>query len=533
MEKRVLLAIVLSIAVMYGYSMLVPQSQRQSPAVPAASTPAAPVVTPSAGTQASTGALATPAATPGGAVVQDVVVETDLYRAVFSTLGGALKHLELKEYKDVAGPNGKPEVLFNADQPASYTLSQSFPGLPVDGAALFTPSATQLQIGRGDHGSLEFTAVTSQGIVLKKRYTFSGASYAIGLAEQLSNTGSQRLEGSVQLLLKNRVPTAQGKDSRFEAVGPVTLANNEVVFDKLANLAKEERPYNKGVQWSGFGDKYFLNAVMAKDNSIQAVNLKEVGGYLESRFTSNRFVLNPNETVTVPFQLYFGPKALDQLKAQGNRLEAVIDLGWFSAIAKPLLYTLKFFYGYLHNYGLAIIVITVILKVLFFPLTHKSYKSMKEMQKLQPKMQALKEKFKDDRDAMNRAVMELYKEHKVNPLGGCLPMVIQIPVFFALYKALMFSIELRHAPFYFWIHDLAGKDPYYVTPIIMGATMFIQQKMTPSNMDPVQAKMMLALPVVFTFMFLNFPSGLVLYWLVNNILTIAQQAYINKSLKEA
>jgi YidC/Oxa1 family membrane protein insertase len=158
---------------------------------------------------------------------------------------------------------------------------------------------------------------------------------------------------------------------------------------------------------------------------------------------------------------------------------------------------------------------------------------MKEMQKLQPKMQELKEKHKDDRDAMNKAVMELYQTHKVNPLGGCLPMVVQIPVFFALYKALMFSIELRHAPFYFWIHDLAGKDPYYVTPIIMGVTMFIQQKMTPSQMDPVQAKMMLALPVVFTFMFLNFPSGLVLYWLVNNVLTIAQQAYINKSLKEA
>jgi YidC/Oxa1 family membrane protein insertase len=158
---------------------------------------------------------------------------------------------------------------------------------------------------------------------------------------------------------------------------------------------------------------------------------------------------------------------------------------------------------------------------------------MKEMQKLQPKMQELKETHKDDRDALNRSVMELYKTHKVNPLGGCLPMVVQIPVFFGLYKALMFSIELRHAPFYFWIQDLSAKDPYYVTPIIMGATMFIQQKMTPTNMDPIQAKMMLALPLVFTVMFLNFPSGLVLYWLVNNILTIAQQTYINKSLKEA
>jgi YidC/Oxa1 family membrane protein insertase len=157
---------------------------------------------------------------------------------------------------------------------------------------------------------------------------------------------------------------------------------------------------------------------------------------------------------------------------------------------------------------------------------------MKDMQKLQPKMTELKEKFKNDRDAMNRAVMELYKTHKVNPLGGCLPMLVQIPVFFGLYRALMYSIELRHAPFYLWITDLSAKDPYYVTPIIMGATMFIQQKMTPTNMDPVQAKMMLMLPIVFTFMFLNFPSGLVIYWLVNNVLTIAQQMYINKAVAD-
>jgi YidC/Oxa1 family membrane protein insertase len=158
---------------------------------------------------------------------------------------------------------------------------------------------------------------------------------------------------------------------------------------------------------------------------------------------------------------------------------------------------------------------------------------MKDMQKLQPKMAELKEKHKDDKEALNRSIMEMYRTHKVNPLGGCLPMVVQIPVFFALYKALMFSIELRHAPFMFWITDLSAKDPYYVTPIIMGATMFIQQKMTPTSMDPIQAKMMLALPVVFTFMFLNFPAGLVIYWLVNNVLTIAQQAYINSTLKDA
>ena len=231
------------------------------------------------------------------------------------------------------------------------------------------------------------------------------------------------------------------------------------------------------------------------------------------------------------------------LRQEQNRLDKK------NCVCKVIGLILKFFYKYVNNYGIAIIIITVILKILFYPLTNKSYKSMKEMQKLQPKMEALKEKYKNDREAMNRAVMELYKTHKVNPMGGCLPMLIQIPVFFALYKALMYSIELRHAPFMLWINDLSAPDalfgvipsgiplmggfPIGPLPLLMGATMVIQQKMTPSNMDPMQARIFMAMPIIFTFMFLNFPSGLVLYWLVNNILTIIQQAYINKSLKEA
>jgi YidC/Oxa1 family membrane protein insertase len=256
-----------------------------------------------------------------------------------------------------------------------------------------------------------------------------------------------------------------------------------------------------------------------------------------------RFCRQVFSKVSVTHRLFVGPKDIDILKAQGNALEQSLDLGWFTVIAKPLLYTLKFFYNYVGNYGIAIIIITIILKALFFPLTHKSYKSMKGMQKIQPEMTKLREKYKDDRDAMNKAVMELYREHKVNPMGGCLPMVVQIPVFFALYKSLMFSIELRHAPFLLWITDLAGPDNLFgqllhvpmvigPLPILMGISMFVQQKMTPSNMEPMQQKMMLALPVVFTFMFLSFPSGLVLYWLVNNVLTIGQQMYINKLVKD-
>jgi YidC/Oxa1 family membrane protein insertase len=344
------------------------------------------------------------------------------------------------------------------------------------------------------------------------------------------------------------------KESSYDVHGPTTYADNTLNTQKMSDLVKGAKNFDKNVLWSGFEDKYFLGAVISVNGSIETVQVRQNNGYVENIISSPRISLAPGANAAVSYRLYFGPKDLDILKAQGSKLEEVINFGWFilpsiksAWLAKPFLYALKFFYKYIHNYGVAIIIITVILKALFYPLTNASYKSMKEMQKLQPKMEALKEKFKNDRDAMNKAVMELYKTHKVNPMGGCLPMVVQIPVFFALYKALMFSIELRHAPFILWVKDLSAPDalfgvipqglpffggfPIGPLPLLMGVTMVIQQKMTPSNMDPTQAKMMMALPFIFTFMFLNFPSGLVLYWLVNNILTIAQQAYINRTLK--
>lgn len=533
MEKRVLIAVILSIAVMYGYSVLFPPppkiqpadktsivssqetSQSQVKAVPLVDQP---VVTQPVGLASSTA---------------DVTVDTELFTAVFSPQGAALKKLTLKKYKDKAGEEGNAIILLNENNQSAFTLVTDYSPLNLTNPAVFTPSLQSLSVTGADKKSLEFTSVMPNGVRLVKRFSFSGTSYAINLENIVRNGSSAALEGFFQTTLRDRSEKPKEDAGRFEVFGPAILSESGLSFDSVADLAKAEKTYTTAVKWAGFGDKYFIGALLAKDNSINSVSIKSVAGFIEQKIASPKISLSPGTEVTVPYNLYYGPKDIDILKAQGEGLEAAIDLGWFAIIAKPLLHSLKLLYGYLHNYGLAIIVITVILKIFFFPLTHKSYKSMKEMQKLQPKMQELKEKFKDDRDGLNRSVMELYKTHKVNPLGGCLPMIVQIPVFFGLYKALMFSIELRHAPFYFWLQDLSAKDPYYVTPIIMGATMFIQQKMTPTNMDPLQAKMMLALPIVFTAMFLNFPSGLVLYWLVNNILTIAQQMYINKTLKEA
>jgi YidC/Oxa1 family membrane protein insertase len=541
MEKRLIVAILLSVGIMYGYSMMFPAPKPPVPAAskqaavtstaPAAATtaaPAAPGVPAAATTTATTGQPA--AATAQNAAGRDITVDTDLYTAVFSSQGAGLKQLVLKKYKETEGASGKPIVLVNETTPDRFALLDDSRELGISPTTVYNASSDNLKVADGSKGTLEFTTVTPQGIQFKKTYTFSGNAYRIGLAEEIHNGGAANVNAVVHLVQNNRVVPHKG-EGRYEVYAPFTLAGNKVVTEKLDKIAKEPVQLDSGVTWSAFAEKYFMDAVIADKGSIATVRLTHpTPDILVRDLASPQVAVAPGQTAVLNYGVYYGPKDLDILKAQGNRLEEAIDYGWFAPIAKPLVYALKFLYKYTGNYGWAIIIITVIIKMLFFPLTHKSYKSMKEMQKLQPKMQELKEKYKSDRDAMNKAVMELYKTHKVNPMGGCLPMVVQIPVFFGLYRALMYSIELRHAPFMFWLTDLSAKDPYLITPIIMGATMFIQQKMTPSNMDPVQAKMMLALPVVFTFMFLNFPSGLVIYWLVNNVLTIAQQYYINKKV---
>lgn len=530
MEKRAFLAVVLSIVVFYIFSMVMgPDKKQGAPVLPLNTAPAAaPAVLPAAA-PLTTSALQ-PA--PVSGLQKEVRVDTDLYTAVFSSRGGALKSMTLKKYREQNSPAASLVILGNNTDPALLNFSTRANGFNLSDSANYTADAETVTIRGSETRQLVFTYVSGQGFTVRKVYSFGADSYSVKLETQVLNNSAAAMVGTIQQVM-TYPSEAKVKDNRFDTAGSYLYADNSLQADKAKDVASAAKKYDKNVQWAGFADKYFLSAILAETNSIASVELKKnAAGFMESIVTAPQVTINAGQSVTVTHRLFVGPKDIDILKAQGNTLVQSLDLGWFTVLAKPLLYTLKFFYGYVGNYGIAIIIITIILKALFFPLTHKSYKSMKDMQKIQPKMAALKEKYKDDRDAMNKAVMELYREHKVNPMGGCLPMVVQIPVFFALYKALMFSIELRHAPFFLWVTDLADKDPYYVTPVIMGITMFVQQKMTPSQMDPIQQKMMLALPVVFTFMFLSFPSGLVLYWLVNNILTIGQQMYINKLVKD-
>lgn len=531
MEKRTIIAVVLSVAVFYLFSFFAGQQKPvDTPAgQPEPSTAVA--VAPSQGAvPAAAPAVQLPVAPPTD--VQLIKVDTPLYEAVFTTAGGALKSLTLKGYREKNSPDAKQVVLAESADPDLPVASTRGAGFALQPQVAYAASAKQLDVAEGKTQQLVFTHVSPQGYVVRKTYLFDAAQYGIGLDTQLINNSPAPLTGALQQVITAPFEVKE-KNSRYETYGSTVFTDNSLQTDAPKAFASASKKYDKQVQWAGITDKYFLMALLADNGSAAAVEIKKnQAGFLESTVSSPGFTVAPGQSVTVSNRLFVGPKDIDILKAQGASLEQSLDLGWFTMLAKPMLHSLKFFYTFIPNYGVGIIFITIILKIVFFPLTHKSYKSMKEMGKLQPKMAALKEKYKNDRDAMNRAVMEMYREHKVNPLGGCLPMLVQIPVFFALYKALMFSIELRHAPFMLWITDLSDKDPYYVTPIIMGATMFIQQKLTPSNMDEMQQKIMLALPVVFTFMFLNFPSGLVLYWLVNNILTIGQQVYINKLVKD-
>ena len=522
MEKRTLLAVALSIGVFYLFSYV--SGFNAKPVQP--TKPAAPAPVSVSG-QVTPAPVAMPTPTQL-ADAQDVVVETGRYRAVFSTAGAGLKQVTLKGYRTAAGAASPDMTLLVPHDPAETAFSTRGAGFNLSSQSVYKADAAKLVLAGGEKKTLTFTYVDAQGFVVKKTYGFDGSGFGITLTTQLVNNGSVPISGSFQHLLTGP-GTVDAKDRRYETYGFSLFAEDALKKEVPKDLASASKRYDKQIRWVGLNDKYFLGALLAVQNSIASVELKKnANGFLEAAIATPVFTVAPGQTGTTQHKLFVGPKEIDTLKLQGESLEQSLDLGWFSMIAKPMLYSLKFFYNYVGNYGIAIIIITVILKIFFFPLTHKSYKSMKEMSNLQPKMAALKEKHKNNKDALNKAVMELYRDHKVNPLGGCLPMLVQIPVFFALYKALMYSIELRHAPFMMWITDLSDKDPYYVTPLIMGVTMFVQQKMTPSNMDEMQQKIMLALPVVFTFMFLSFPSGLVLYWLVNNILTIGQQAYINK-----
>ncbi len=531
-NRNLILALVLMTAVWFGFSFFFPAKAPQGPAETVSTNAAQPnesaVVKPLLTNDAGASSVSPLPATLN-APSREVVIDTDLYRAVFSTAGARLVSLELKKYLATNAPDSGPVQLVKIPESRYATLrTTGTEALAIAGDAPYTLETTPaaLTVPAGEKSLVTFRHVTASGLEVIKTFTFYGDRYAIENNVALRNRSTVPVRGDLDFALIQQWDESK-KDS-YSFVGPAVLAGDKLHQVDVDDLQKAPASFDNQLVWSSLQSKYFIAAAVPLGAEGNKLRLSLNNDLLESTFTSAALAMQPGEQRRFDYLLFFGPKDPELLKAADHQLDRAINFGWFDLLAKPLLHVLIFFYGFLNNYGLAIILLTVIIKLLFWPLTHKSYASMKSMQKLQPEMQKLREKFKNDKERLNKELMELYKTHRVNPLGGCLPMLVQIPVFFALYKVLLDSIALRQAPFMLWLTDLSAKDPYYITPLLMGASMFVQQKMTPTTADPMQAKIFMFMPVIFTFLFLNFPSGLVLYWLVNNLLTIAQQYYINR-----
>lgn len=557
MDKRTLLAIVLSLAVLLIYQMFfakppVPQQ------VPAGAGEAQQVKKEAAIKPVTPTAIATAKRTVVKREIasKDIMVETSLYTAIFSTRGAGLKSFKLKGYRKdctkcaddiypllknfIIGSKDKPYVksdeaveLVNVKEGIPYPLAITFPESSEDIAAdsMFEANVARLNLlGAKEKQRIVFSGIYDGIMKVEKIYTFDPDHYTIILDVKIHNLTGTPLTQIPRLSWQQYVDP-QKEDDSYGHEGPVVSVAGSIERQEVKKLDKE-KILGPNVLWGGFESKYFIASFIPENPSLTSVIMnRDAQNMVSMGIKGQKEVIPGGQGSVISYSLYLGPKEHGLLKGLNVGLEDSIDFGsWMKWLAIPFLLILNFLYTFVHNYGIAIILLTTLIKLIFWPLGNLSYKSMKEMQNIQPKINELKQKYKKDQAKIGQETMALYRAHKINPLSGCLPMLIQLPVFIGLYNALLYAIELRHSPLFFWIQDLSAKDPYYITPILMGITQFIQQKMTPTMGDPMMAKMMMLMPLVLTFFFLNFPAGLVIYWLFNNILSIGQQFYINKKL---
>jgi YidC/Oxa1 family membrane protein insertase len=470
---------------------------------------------------------------------ESVRVETDVFAVEIDTAGATITRAELKQHRGTVDTS-KNFVLLERD-PARIYVAQSGligEGLPNHNSR-FTTDAKQYRLGEGESRlEVRFAAEGRDGARFVKTYVFERGSYAIGVRHELSNTTSAPLQPYVYYQLSRDGNPPEGDSKMLPTYTGVAVYTDKDKFQKVSfeDIGKGKMPFARTSDdgWIGLVQHYFVTAWIAPEKTPREFFTRR----LDENLYAAGFILPlgtvaPGATATQSVVLYAGPQDQDRLAAIAPGLDLTVDYGWLTVIATPLFWVLKTLYGWVRNWGVAIILLTVLIKLLFYPLSAASYKSMARMRVLAPKMQRLKEQYGDDRARMQQAMMELYKTEKINPLGGCLPILVQIPVFIALYWVLLASFELRQAPFMLWIKDLAAPDPYFILPVLMGATMIIQTRLNPEPPDPVQAKIMKIMPIAFSIFFFFFPAGLVLYWLVNNILSIAQQWQITRSMEQA
>jgi YidC/Oxa1 family membrane protein insertase len=475
----------------------------------------------------------------------DVTIDTDLYTAILSEDGGTITSFVLKKHKETHDKNSPGMQLVKTTAAQGFPLQFSW-GSAVGSRILYDSNVQSLKLSADkSKAELRMTAEAGNGMLVERVYTFDNGSYLIDLSVTVKNRSNNLLQGSPQLgIVNTRFEGVASPADKFLFGGPAAFVNGALQEVSADDFEDGPKTLQGAIEWAGYEGNYFLCALVPKDGAGGSFIMQGTDMLTRSQLAGTLDTLQPGTEKKYDYHIFYGPKILKMLQSIGYNLDRSVNFGWFDVIAKPTLWLLNMFYSFCRNYGVSIILVTVLFKAVFWPISQKGLKSMKNMQKLQPKMVKIKEKYKGDPTRMNQEVMSLYKTYKVNPLGGCLPMVLQIPVFFALYKVLLQSIELRHAPFMLWITDLSAPDrlwlgfdlPYLgglpVLTLLMGASMFLQQKLSPTTADPTQAKIMMFLPVVFTFMFLNFASGLVLYWFINNLLSILQQVLINRDTKK-
>lgn len=549
MEKRMMLAIALSIAVLIGY-----QHFYSPPPPPPAGTAGKDNAAAGPAPAAKGVAAPAPAAVAGGlaakttAAGRTITVKTPLYSASLATGGGGVSSFLLSGYKDAPGPTGRQLDILGGKKPLQPTLSlyldENRPPLPSP-LAFSSDAPAEIAVKAGETRSVLLTWESTAGVRVSREYLFHGDKYEFVARVQMTNGSREPVAVRPGLELEQVYEGELAGDAySFHGVVVGTGKSGLKRFD-LKDISKGK--IEKGpARWIAADAKYFTWILLPeREWTVTRASLAgETGVRVAAADTAA--TLQPGETVRAGARVFAGPKLTALLETTGKDLPDLIDFGWFAVVAKPLVFLMKASNRVTGNYGIDIILLTILIKILFYPLTQKSIVSMKKMQELGPIIKTLKEKYKGDTQRLNQETMNLYKTYKINPLSGCLPMLAQIPVFIALYKGLLVTIELRHAPFFLWINDLsapehlwniavAGYDvPIRLLPLLMGVSMFVQQKMTPSaGMEPAQQKMMLFMPLIFTFMFWSFPTGLVVYWLVNNILAIGQQMLYNRKAEAA
>ncbi|KJH79827.1 membrane protein insertase YidC [Stutzerimonas stutzeri] len=469
---------------------------------------------------------------------QLIRVRTDVLDVAIDPRGGDIVDLRLPEFPRRQDRPDVPFQLFERSAERTYEAQSGLIGDGPDkasGRPLYSSEQQQYQLGEGQDRLVVDLKYSEDGVDYTKRFTFDRGDYDLRVSYLIDNQSEKAWTGHMFGQLKR---DDSGDPSSSTATGTATylgaaLWTKDEPYTKVSMSDMDDKNLKKTVEggWIAWLQHYFVTAwIPAPDQTNQVQTRKDSRGNYIIGFTGPAISVAPGSQGETSATLYAGPKSQDKLEELSPGLRLTVDYGILWFIAQPIFWLLENIHALLGNWGWSIIVLTIVIKLAFFPLSAASYKSMARMRAVSPKMQALKEQFGDDRQKMSQAMMELYKKEKINPLGGCLPILVQMPVFLALYWVLLESVEMRQAPWMFWITDLSIKDPFFILPIIMGLTMFIQQQLNPTPPDPMQAKVMKLLPVIFTFFFLWFPAGLVLYWVVNNVLSIAQQWYITRKI---